>query len=39
MRNSIPNSEILLIVRVVVVQGIALNKPPNFQMSCSSFEL
>lgn len=39
MRNGIPDSERLLIVRAVVVQGNALNKPPNFQMSCSSFGL
>ena len=26
-------------IRAVVVNGMALNKPPIFQMSCSSFRL
>ena len=39
MRKGIPVSERLPMIRAVVVNGMALNKPPIFQMSCSSFRL
>lgn len=39
MRNGIPVSARLPIMREVVVKGRALNSPPIFRMSCSSFRL
>ena len=39
MRKGIPVSARLPIMRAVVVNGIALNRPPIFRMSCSSFRL
>ena len=39
MRKGIPVSARLPMIRGVVVNGIALNKPPVFRISCSSFRL
>ena len=39
MRKGIPVSTRLPMIRAVVVNGMALNKLPIFQMSCSSFRL
>lgn len=39
MRKGIPVSARLPIMRAVVVNGIALNRPPIFRMSCWSFRL
>ena len=39
MRNGIPVSARLPIMRAVTVKGTALNRPSIFQMSCSSFRL
>ena len=39
MRKGIPVSARLPIMRAVVVNGIALNRPPIFRMSCSLFRL
>ena len=39
MRKGIPVSARLPMVRAVVVNGMALNRPPIFWMSCSSFRL
>lgn len=39
MRKGIPVSARLPMIRDVVVKGIALNSPPIFRISCSSFRL
>ena len=39
MRKGIPVSARLPIIRAVVVNGIALNRPPIFLISCSLFRL
>lgn len=39
MRKGIPVSARLPIIRAVVVNGIVLNSPPIFRISCSSFRL
>jgi len=39
VRKGIPVSARLPIMRAVVVNGIALNRPPIFRMSCSLFRL
>ena len=39
MRKGIPVSARLPMIRAVVVNGIALNKPPVLRISCSSFRL
>ena len=39
MRKGIPVSARLPTMRAVVVNGMALNRPPIFRISCSSFRL
>lgn len=39
MRNGIPVSARLPMIREVEVRGIVLNKPPIFRISCSLFRL
>ena len=39
MRKGIPVSARLPTIRAVVVNGMALNRPPIFRISCSSFRL
>ena len=39
MRKGVPVSARLPIMREVVVKGNALNRPPIFRISCSSFRL
>lgn len=39
MRKGTPVSARLPIIRAVVVNGMALNRPPIFRMSCSLFRL
>lgn len=39
MRKGIPVNARLPMIRAVVVNGIVLNSPPIFRISCSSFRL